>query len=132
MWDVLVNVRDEIGEHVSRAHKPEVSGLYGSIIAVVHSGGRCSGIKGGLFLVSKGLHCATESLKATGSAGIMMGCRLSGGVQATTARIREETTYFSPSAAKTAAKRLDLQTVGATLDPSVLQSPQTSPKLCTN
>lgn len=47
---------------------------------MIHSGRSCSGIKEGLFLVSKGLRYATESLKATSLDGTMMGCRLSGDV----------------------------------------------------
>lgn len=47
---------------------------------MIHSGRSCSGIKEGLFLVSKGLRCATASLKATSLDGTMMGCRLSGDV----------------------------------------------------
>lgn len=67
----------------------------------MHSGRRCSGIKDGLFLVSESLHRATESLKATGLGGTMMGSRLSRDVdhQASNPRIREETTHFSQTAA---------------------------------
>lgn len=49
-------------------------------IAGMQGGRSCGGIKAGLFLVSKGLQCATESLNATGLVG--------SAVQATPPRIR--------------------------------------------